>query len=132
VGKKQIGRYQIVPVAGPQHLDAATAKTKPADFLREELKTRLAEAPAKFRPVVQLAGLGDRTEDGSAVWPDDRKKVDLGTITITSVVADSVAAEKKLAFDPVRLTDGIELPNDPLPAIRSRVYAISVAPCLSH
>jgi catalase len=61
------------------------------------------------------------------VWPDDRKKVELGVIAITSVVADSAAAERDLAFDPTRLTDGIELSDDPLPALRSRVYVYSVA-----
>jgi catalase len=51
--------------------------------------------------VVQLPGPGDPTNDSSIVWPDDRKTVDLGTITIISVVADSDAAQKALAFDPI-------------------------------
>jgi catalase len=53
------------------------------------------------------------------VWPDDRETVDLGTIALTSVVPDSDAAEKAPAFDPTRLPDGIELSDDPLPAVRS-------------
>jgi catalase len=61
------------------------------------------------------------------VWPDDRRKVELGVITITSIVPDSAAAERALAFDPTRLIDGIELSDDPLPMLRSRVYAYSVA-----
>lgn len=126
-GKKQVGRYQIVPVAGPQHLDDAAAKAKPADFLAQELKTRLAKGPARFRLLLQLAGPGDSTSDSSVVWADDRKKVELGTITINSMVPDSAAAERELAFDPTRLTDGIELSDDPLPALRSRVYAIAAA-----
>jgi catalase len=76
---------------------------------------------------LQLASPGDQTNDGSVVWPDDRKKLELGIITITSVVADSPAAERKLAFDPTHLIDGIELSDDPLPALRSRVYVYSVA-----
>lgn len=47
--------------------------------------------------------------------------MDLGTITITSVVSDSDAGQKEPAFDPTQLTDGIELPDDPLPALRSGV-----------
>jgi len=35
--------------------------------------------------------------------------------------SDSAAAEKALVFDPTRLTDGIELSDDPLPALRSCV-----------
>jgi catalase len=131
-GQKQAGRYQIVPVGGTQYLDEAAAKAKPPSFLSEELKPRLAEALAKFRLILQLADPGDPTNDASVIWPDGRKKVELGIITVTSVVPDSAAAEKRLAFDPTRLTDGIELSDDPLPALRSRVYAYSVAGRLGH
>jgi catalase len=124
-GVKQAGRYKILPVAGQPKLSEAEAKTKPANFLIEDLKTRLATGPVKFRLVVQLPNAGDSTKDPSLVWPDDRKTIDAGTISITSVVADSDAAEKSLAFDPVNLTDGIELSDDPLPALRSSVYALS-------
>jgi catalase len=126
-GLKQAGRYQILPVAGARHLDDAAAKAKPANFLFEEIKTRLAEGPAKFRLVLQLASPGDRTDDSTVVWPEDRKTVELGTITLKAVDSDSGVTEKALAFDPTRLTDGIELSDDPLPALRSRVYALAVA-----
>jgi catalase len=126
-GRKQAGRYQIIPVSGAQYLDDAAAKTKPPNFLSEELGARLAQAPAKFRLVLQLAEPGDPINDSSMVWPDDRTKVELGIITVTAVVQDSAAAERKLAFDPTRLIDGIELSDDPLPTLRSRVYVYSVA-----
>jgi catalase len=125
-GQKQVGRYRIVPVGGTQYLDDAGTKDKSTDFLFEEIKTRLAHKPAKFRLLLQLPEPGDPTDDGSIVWPEDRKLVDLGTITISAVVPNSAAAEKALAFDPTRLVDGIELSDDPLPALRSRVYAIAV------
>jgi len=131
-GVKQAGRYQILPVGGAQYLDAASAKAKVPDFLSEELKTRLADGPAKFRLVLQLAGPGDTTSDSTVVWPADRKTVELGVISITSVAPNSASVEKALAFDPTRLTDGIELSDDPLPALRSRVYALSVAHRNSH
>jgi catalase len=126
-GVKQSGRYQILPVSGAQRLDAAAAKAKSPNFLFEEFPTRLAEGPAKFRLVLQLASPGDRTDDSTVVWPDDHKTVELGTISLVTVDPDSAAAEKALAFDPTRLTDGIELSDDPLPSLRSRVYALSVA-----
>jgi catalase len=124
-GVKQAGRYQILPDAGPQHLSEAEAKAKSADFLMQELKTRLATGPIKFRLVVQLPNAGDPTNDPSLVWPDDRKTIQVGTISIASVVADSAGAERKLVFDPTHLTDGIELSDDPLPALRARVYSLS-------
>jgi catalase len=124
-GVKQAGRYQILPVAGTQYLSDADAKAAAPDFLFADLRSRLPKAPVKFGLVLQLPGPGDPTNDGSIVWPADRKTVELGTITVTSVVADSDAAEKALAFDPTRLTDGIELSDDPLPALRSEVYMLS-------
>ncbi len=125
-GEKQAGRYQILPVSGARYLNGAEAKGRSSDFLREELTDRLAKAPVKFRLILQLAAAGDQTNDGSVVWPEDRRKVELGVITITAVAPDSVAAERQLAFDPTRLVDGIELSDDPLPALRSRVYVYSV------
>jgi catalase len=125
--EKHAGRYQIIPVNGSQYVDDAAGRGLPPDYLREELRTRLENGPLSFRLLLQIAEPGDQTSDGSLVWPDDRRKVDLGTITIKSIVPDSVEAEKHLAFDPTRLVDGIELSDDPLPKLRSQVYAYSVA-----
>jgi catalase len=125
--EKRAGRYQILPVNGSQYLDEATAKAMPPNFLREELTDRLAKAPIRFRLLLQLAHPGDETNDGSVVWPDTRKRLELGIVSITSLVPHSVAAERQLAFDPTRLVDGIELSDDPLPMLRSRVYVYSVA-----
>jgi len=47
------------------------------------------------------------------------------TIAVTSIAPDSDAQNKSLAFDPTTLADGIELSDDPLPALRSSVYALS-------
>jgi catalase len=125
-GVRQTGRYQILPVKGAQYLTDAEAKSKSPDFLAEEFKNRIAQGGVQFRLLLQIAAEGDPTGDSSQVWPDDRKKVELGIITIDSVAPDSATAER-IAFDPARLTDGIELSDDPLPALRSRVYAISLA-----
>jgi catalase len=125
--EKHAGRYQIFPISGTVYLSEADLKTKSPDFLRDELKARLADAPVRFRLLLQLADSGDQTNDGSVVWPENRSKVELGIITIKSIVGDTAAADRALAFDPTRLVDGIELSDDPLPALRSRVYTYSVA-----
>jgi catalase len=125
-GARQAGRYQILPVAGQHDLSDAEAKTKSANFLADELETRLKTGPVKFRMVVQLPNPGDPTNDPSLVWPEDRRTIEVGTISITSVVADSDAAQKALAVAPTNLTAGIELSDDPLPALRTSVYALSV------
>jgi catalase len=80
-----------------------------------------------MKVMVQLANPGDPTKDGSVVWPEDRKLVELGVITITTVAPNNAALQKSLAFNPIYLCDGITLSDDPLPIIRSAVYALSVA-----
>lgn len=97
------------------------------NFLSEELRARLAKGPVKFRLMVQLANAGDPTSDASLVWPDDRRTVEMGTISIAKGVADSATAEKGLVFFPTALTDGIELSDDPLPPLRTTAYAMSFA-----
>jgi catalase len=124
-GARRVGRYKILPVAGQHDLSEAEAKAKAANFLIDEIKTRLAARPVKYRLVVQLPNDGDPTNDPSFVWPDDRKTIDMGTISLTSADPNGAAFEKELAFDPMKLAEGIEPSDDPLPALRSRVYALS-------
>jgi catalase len=124
-GEARYGRYQFRPEAGSKFLTAEEAAKKPANFLVDELGDRLAEGPAKFRLVVQLAAEGDPVDDATAVWPDDRSTVELGILSVTRRVVDNDAAQKALAFDPLHLVDGIEASDDPLLEVRSAAYAIS-------
>jgi catalase len=126
-GQRHATRSQIIPLAGEQHLDPAVAAAKGADFLFDELRSRISRAPVEFRLQVQIAGPTDPTSDATLVWPDDRKKVVLGTIQLTSFDPKSAETEKGLTYDPTHLTDGIELSDDPLPAFRAQVYSISIA-----
>jgi catalase len=107
------------------HLDAAEAAKRPPNFLVEELPERLMRGPVTFRLKAQLAAPGDSTKDPAQPWPDDRKVVDLGTLTIDKAVADSDEAEKTLLFLPGQLTDGIEASDDPLISVRDGAYAES-------
>jgi catalase len=126
-GKRQPVRYQIVPVAGVANLDSASAARAGANYLREDLERKLARGPVEFRLYAQLPGPGDPTNDGSVVWPDDRKRVLLGTIRLTKVEPNQDELQRSLTFNPTFLTSGIELSDDPIVPLRSAVYALSVA-----
>jgi catalase len=78
-----------------------------------------------FHVKAVLAEPGDQTKDASQPWPDDRKVVDLGVLTLTKIVPDSLEVQKKLLFLPTNLTPGIELSDDPLPAVRAAAYGVS-------
>jgi catalase len=124
-GTSRHGRYRIRPEAGEEHLDPAEAARRPGSFLFDELAQRLSRDAARFRLLVQLAAEGDPVDDSSLPWPEERPQIELGTIAVTSQLADSAVAERRLIFDPARLVDGIELSDDPLPPVRSAVYAIA-------
>src|SRR5262249_50125289 len=96
-GKPRFGRYQLRPEAGAKCLSAEEAAKKSPTFLIDELGERLAKGPAKFRIVVQLAAEGDKTDDATEVWPDDRPTVELGVLSITAKAANSDAAQRALA-----------------------------------
>jgi catalase len=120
-------RYQIVPVAGLANLDSAAAAKESENYLRDDLARRIGRAPVQFRLYAQLPNPGDPTNDGSIVWPSDRRRVLLGTIRLTKVEPNQVELQRSLAFNPTFLTSGIELSDDPLVELRSAVYALSVA-----
>ena len=126
-GTKRAGRYQILPVAGIHHLDSTAATKLSPNYLFEDLTRRIARGPIKYRLMIQLASPGDQTDDGSIVWPDDRKRVELGTISLTKIAPKNEELQRSLTFNPIYLTDGIQLSDDPFVPLRSAVYALSVA-----
>lgn len=122
-GTKRTGRYQILPVAGIRHLPDGAKVT--ANYLFDELAARLAKGPIEWKLFVQLANPGDQTNDGSIVWPDDRKKVELGTMRLTTVAPNNAELQRSLRFTPILITSGIELSDDPFIVLRSAAYSIS-------
>jgi catalase len=125
-GDKHYVRYQILPVNGQELMSAdEVAKAKP-NYLFEELPQRLKKGEAKFRLVAQIAAKDDVVNDPTVVWPNDRKLVELGVISLEAPVADNAAAEKALAFNPLILLDGIAPSEDPVLLARPGAYAVSV------
>ena len=123
-GQRQAVRYLIVPEKLVHITPEVAAKQSP-NFLFDDLAKRIAQKPVVFHLKAQLAEPGDQTKDASEPWPDDRKVVDLGVLTLKKVVPNSLETEKKLLFLPTNLTDGIELSDDPLPSVRSAAYGVS-------
>jgi catalase len=123
-GQRQPVRYEMVPER-VVHLDAAQAAKEPPDFLITDLPARLKRGPVTFHFKAQLAEPGDPINDASQPWPDSRKVVDLGVLTIDRAVANSDEAQKKLLFLPGRLALGIEQSDDPLLDNRNAAYDVS-------
>jgi catalase len=124
-GSSRFGRYRWIPEAEEAYLSPDDARKRSANFLREELETRLKNGPVAFRLVLQLAGEADPTDDVTALWPADRPVVELGRLEITRISPTGAADERSLVFDPTKVTDGIVLSADPMPPARSAAYSIS-------
>lgn len=122
-GKPTYGRYQLLPVTGEHLLNAADAAGASPDYLSTEMRQRVQQMPVKFKMVLQVAEPGDKLDDPSIAWPDSRRLVDLGTLSISRPLI-SPDAEKTLLFLPNAVTDGIEA-EDPMINVRSAAYVVS-------
>ena len=124
-GVSHYARYQILPVAGEHALSVADAAKAAPNYLMDELPQRIAKGPVKFRLLAQVANDGDNVNDPTAVWPADRKRVELGTIALTSTSKEQVKAQKALLFNPLALQAGIEPSADPVLLARPAAYGVS-------
>ena len=123
-GKACYGRYRIVPGAGVQHLDDATAKSRGANYLFDEIGRRVAAGPIRFDIQVQVAKDGDTVNDPTVHWPGDRPLVPFGTVNLTAAAPDD-ETHRRMIFDPIPRVDGIEPSDDPLLELRAAIYLLS-------
>jgi len=91
----------------------------------DELPERPKRGPVTFHLKAQLAAADDSTKDATKPWPESRKVVELGVLTIDRTAANSAEVQKTLLFLPGQLTDGIEQSDDPLIDVRNGAYAVS-------
>lgn len=123
-GQRQAVRFLVSPER-IVHLEPEDAARRPPNFLADELATRIQRGNVRFNLRAQMANPGDPTNDPSQPWPENRKRVDLGTLTLNKLVDDGKEAEKPLLFLPGQVPDGIELSDDPMVLIRNSAYAES-------
>jgi hypothetical protein len=124
-GGSRFVRYHWIPVAGEQFLSFPAARSKGADFLTDELSTRLTAGPIRFDLEVQIAGPDDSTIDPSAPWASTQTAT-VGTLEITGLDTEREHDGDIVVFDPMRVTDGVEPSDDPVLHFRSYAYSVSV------
>jgi catalase len=124
-GASRHGRFRIRPEAGTEYLSKVAAAAKSETFLFDEFGQRLAREPVRLGVFVQIAGPGDDVANASVTWPDSRKEIPFGAITLTARADDQEPERRKIIFDPDPRVDGIESSGDPLTQVRSDVYLMS-------
>jgi catalase len=122
-GTERYVRYRFDPEAGERTLSEEDARALGRDYLQEEI---LARDAAVFRLVVVIAGEDDAVNDPTVAWPADRERVEVGRLELTGPDTERERGDDILVFDPTRVTDGIELSDDPILRFRPRAYAASV------
>jgi catalase len=113
-------RWSAIPQESPA-APAAVGK----DYLFDDLIRAVAQRPVSWRLVITIGEPGDPTNDATKPWPQSRRSVDAGTITISAVQTEEPGNARDVNFDPLVLPDGIAPSDDPVPAARSAVYARS-------
>lgn len=124
-GDSRHGRFRIRPEAGTEYLSNEAAAAKSADFLFEEIGTRLATQPIKLGIFVQMAQPGDDIADASTAWPTNRTEIPFGKITLTARVDEQAPERRKIIFDPLPRVDGMDSSGDPLTQVRADLYLLS-------
>jgi catalase len=125
-GECGFARYSLIPQAGEHRLNLLTARRAGNDYLQREIRERVAGEPIRFTLRLQIAEPGDPTDDPARYWPSDRRRVDAGTVELTGLDTERETGDDVLVFDPTRMTDGIELSDDPVLRYRADAYAASV------
>ncbi len=123
-GKVTFGRYQIRPETGDQSLSHDQEAKADSNYLTNEIRKRVDRAPVWFKLFLEIAEEGDDLDNPSVAWPESRQKMELGSVEIIRAVADNVAAERQLFFQPGALPSGIE-PQDPMIKARTDSYPVS-------
>lgn len=124
-------RWQFVPQDGEKRLTEDELKTAGANFLEQTLIERMQKGPAHWDMMVSIGQPGDPEDNPTLIWPDDRKKLKAGTLTITSAKPQKGAECEPINFDPLAMAEGIEPTNDPILLFRSPAYAVSFGKRLS-
>jgi catalase len=123
-GGSRFVRYRLEPEEGERTLPPDEAKARGRDYLRDEI---LARDETAFRLVVVVAEEGDPVDDATVAWPDERQRVEVGRLVLTGPETERERDGDILVFDPTRVTDGIDLSDDPILRFRPEAYSVSVA-----
>lgn len=126
-GETRFIKFKVTPPGGDVTPTRHEGKAKSADFLHDDLKSRIAAGDVRFSVMALLDRPGDPVMDVTIRWPDEdrREMVRLGTIVITGVEPNELCDAS--IFNPASLAEGVGHPPDEIFAGRHAAYMISLA-----
>ncbi|MEU6139485.1 catalase [Streptomyces sp. NPDC047081] len=120
-------RCHWIPRAGVEGRPVEELAAMDREVLLDEFDERLNSGPVGFDLVLEIGQDGDPLDDPTALWPADRERVTIGTLEITAPVTLEELGDPEMNHDPTKVTDGIELHDDPILHARRGVYEVSAA-----
>jgi len=120
-------KWRFAPRDGESGLSDEEMKSLPPDFLEQRLIERTRQGPVRWDMIVSLGEAGDPEDNPTLVWPDGRRQIKAGTLSISAAMPQQGAKCEAINFDPLVMADGIEPTNDPVLMFRSPAYAVSFA-----
>lgn len=122
--KSIFGRWIAEPFAKGKEFTEEELNKLPDDFLQKEFVDRLQkEKKVEFDLWVQIAEKEDDVIDPTVAWPEERKKVKLGTVSLKKMAKPTSC---NLMFNPIALPEGIKPSDDPILKARLPAYVISL------
>jgi catalase len=118
-------RWATVPMQ--QFTTESGAEPVKADknYLFDDLIAQIQKQPLQWRLLLTIGQPGDPTNDATLPWPEDRRHIDAGVVSIDHVAGEDGGTCTDVNYDPLVLPAGIEPSDDPLLSARSSTYASS-------
>ena len=118
-------RWSLIPAAEPVPVPPEDLAKRGPDFLEKEIAERIKSGPLRWTMIVTVANPGDPTADPSKAWPDDRRTIEVGTLTAQAIIPEADGPCRDINYDPTVLPNGMATSDDPFPAARSSAYRVS-------
>lgn len=122
-GSETAVRWSMKPIDPFIEADKSAKLRK--NQLFDDLIKRIAREPVQWKMIATIAEAGDPVNDATQAWPQSRRQVELGTLTLAQIDDEMQGPCQDINFDPLILPNGIKASNDPLLSARSSTYAES-------
>ena len=122
-GESRAVRWSMVPEDAFAPDAPTAAQRQDPNYLFDALLARAARGPIRWHLIVTVASPGDPTNDATVAWPENRARVDTGTLVVNSLRDEADGQCRDINFDPLILPAGIGPSDDPLLSARSAVYS---------
>lgn len=119
-GSRTPVRWSLVPVTPPPPRTSSGPNA-----LFDAVVRQIRSGPLQWKLMLTVGEPEDPLDDATLPWPADRRAIDAGTLTLTSIETERAGNARDINFDPLVLPPGIERSDDPLLSPRSVVYAAS-------